>query len=405
MDEPRRLRGGRESPPHFAGRKRELAAFRDKLAGVCLEGGTTGGLQLTVGVPGSGKSQLAREFARHLKDVEMHKRAVHVLFVETCELDNPVSLFLTMGKKIGAEETAKEIAQVNDRIANFSGQAFSIGSAVALDVGRHTPSFASLLRASMDKDMWRGKALVVIIDELQRMSDEGMKPLCVLHDGNHGCPILLLGFGLQHTPSVLSGRADGMTISRLERTATLHPLSRSETYEAFDRGLAWYGYEGVPAKSLERLVAASHCFPEHVNGYIEGAVGLLRESGECDGCALEGDILRAALRHGDVRREAYYEALLDAGESHEPMQAVVDVMVSSGKDSIPYGIAEKAIKAKGEGYGRDDLEAAIKHGSLVKKGSMVSFEVPSFRTYIEELSKRAQGVEEHFKKSVAPCRQ
>ena len=56
--------GEREPPLYFAGRQDELDALGSKLHRLCATGDPSGGLQLTVGVLGIGKTQLAMEFAK-----------------------------------------------------------------------------------------------------------------------------------------------------------------------------------------------------------------------------------------------------------------------------------------------------------------------------------------------------
>ena len=62
--------------------------------------------------------------------------------------------------------------------------------------------------------MWKGKALVLAIDELQTVGAKGMAALRTLHEGWHGCTITLVGVGLQNTPSVLRQGAAGLEPAR-----------------------------------------------------------------------------------------------------------------------------------------------------------------------------------------------
>ena len=55
--------------------------------------------------------------------------------------------------------------------------------------------------------MWKGKALVLVIDELQTVGAKGMAALRTLHEGWHGCPIMLVGVGLQNTPACCAAAA------------------------------------------------------------------------------------------------------------------------------------------------------------------------------------------------------
>lgn len=382
MDDPRDMPGEREPPLYFAGRSAELDGYRGKVRRMCQAGHTTSGLQLTIGVPGSGKTQLAREFADRTRGVVEHDRAVAVLTVAPEDLVDPVSLFLTMAAEIGAEHEAIRIAEIGDRTANVKAGFLSASGAVAKDVGRYTGAFSRLLRTSQQQGTWDAKALVLIVDEIQRIDDDCMKPLCVLHDGNHGCPILLMGFGLQHTPTALANRAAGQSISRITEPVVLRALHKPDTLDAFANGLARMGYRDIASESLAELVDASNGFPQHIHGYLEGSVLALREHGH-----LAGASLRQALRHGDERRVAYYDDRLSMGKSHRPMLAVVAAMESAGVDALAYHDAVAAVAAIG--FGEADVETAMARGSLTydRKGN-VSFGIPSFRSYMGDLLAR-----------------
>ena len=118
--------------------------------------GESNGLQLTIGVPGSGKTRLADEFAKRVHGQTVEGRTVSTLMISPEELGDPPSLFQTMGRAIDAGREVAKIAQVDDRVANVSGGVLGTSVAVAKDVG-HTPAFAGLLRESTEKACGRTK--------------------------------------------------------------------------------------------------------------------------------------------------------------------------------------------------------------------------------------------------------
>lgn len=379
--------GERMPPLHFAGRDEELRKCRDDLRMLCASG-ESNGLQLTVGVPGSGKTRLADEFAKRVHGHRVEGRTVATLMVSPEELGDPLSLFRTMGRAIDAERRAAEIAQVDDRVSNVGGGVVGASVAVAKDVGRHTSAFAGLLRESTEKGMWRNKTLVLLIDELQSIGDEAMPALRVLHQGLTRCPILLLGFGLQHTAARLASFADGQGISRVAEPTVLHALNRNDAVAAFKETLAQLGHNEVPSESLNALADASHGFPQHINGYLAGAHQALTQHGH-----LAGEALEEALLHGEQRRIAYYNKRLSAAHSRKPMMALAAAMERTQKTRLEYHDA-KAILTEA-GFGTAELEAAIAHGALTcDDEDNVSFDIPSFHAYMKHLLDSAR-VETH----------
>ena len=282
------LPGERGSPLHFAGREAELSWLRDALADLCETGNMRGGLHLVTGVPGVGKTALAAEFLRRMEGKEIAGRRLGTMHVSPESLVNGGDLLRAMASAL------------HDSAAGYAT--------------RHTLDLPGLLRESAQAGMWDGKALVLAIDELQSIEADAMPALRVLHAGLHGCPILLVGFGLQHTANVLAEPGGGVAgISRLAAPRPLSSLSMDEAAEAIAESLAVLHPGQTASASVERLAAASHGFPQHIHGYLEGASQALRRHGHLDGAALE-----EAIAHGDERRAAYYTQRLAVGRSRRP---------------------------------------------------------------------------------------
>ena len=360
---------------------RNCGSAIDDLRTLCATG-ESNGLQLTIGVPGSGKTRLAGEFAKRVHGRTVEGRTVFTLMISPEELSDPLSLFKTMARAIDAEQKAAEIAQVDDRVANVSGGAMGASVAVAKAVGRHTSAFAGLLRESTEKGMWKNKTLVLLIDELQSIDDEAMPTLRVLHQGLTRCPILPMGFGLQHTAARLASTPGGKGISRTAAPTILHALSRDDAVSAFSETLARLGHDDVPRESLMALAEASHGFPQHINGYLEGAHEALTRHRH-----LQGEALEEALEHGGKRRIAYYNQRLAAAHSRRPMMALAAAMASAQRTLLEYDRAKDVLTEAG--FGAAELDAAIAHGSLTcDDEDNVSFGIPSFHAYMQHLLDR-----------------
>ena len=121
--------------------------------------------------------------------------------------------------------------------------------------------------------MWKRKALVLIVDELQTVEPPGMRALRALQQGDHGCPILLVGIGLQHTQhtqQVLGNPPDGSAgISRIAEPITLAPLSADDAVKAIAGNMLAMGYD-IPEATVAALAEASQGFPQHIHGYLAG---------------------------------------------------------------------------------------------------------------------------------------
>ena len=379
MDERLEIPDERSPLPYFAGRDAELDAFERKLRGVCTDGHCTSGVVLTTGVPGSGKTQLAREYAERIGGRMFAGRSVAALTTSPESLASPVTLFKRITIAINEGERGAEIAQIDDRVTGGTLGVAGVRAAVTTDAGRHTSDLEGLLDASKREGLWRANALVVLIDELQSVDDDGGRALRVLHQGLHGCPILLLGFGLQHTAASLVK----VGISRIVAPKALAPLNDRDTRAAFRENLRAFGHRDIPARSMDALVEASHGFPQHVRGYIEGVDVALKRRQRLDGSALD-----AALRHGDELRLAYCDQRLDARRSRNSILALASVMRDSGRRTLDIDDAKAAVVAAG--HEGEAVDAGIESGALTLLHGDVSFGIPSFHNHMLDLLRQRE---------------
>ena len=393
---PPRLGTARDAPPYFAGRRAELAALNSRLDWLCETSDPSAGLSLIVGVPGVGKTQLCAKFAADA--VSRKGGNVLHLAVGTITLSRPVDLIMEIAKALGHERKGRSIADI---AAHKAGRSIGIGADVAkvsvgttFDTPRHVPNLESMLKDSKDKGLWNAwhgrwdKVLVLTVDELQTVDAEGVASLRVLHEGTHGCPILTIGAGLQHLPNVLAKLDDNHGISRVAETFRLGALSTTLAVEAVAGNLQALGHE-VPESCVVKLAEASHGFPQHVHGYLAGALDAIARYGDL----ADGPPLAEALAWGDRARTDYYNSRLEVIPHKTPaMLPVIAKMLELDQDAIGEDEAVAAVDAL-NGEGRTIVNAAIAHGALtLTNDGTVSFGVPSFRTHM------VRALEQHQKR-------
>ena len=346
--------------PHFAGRKAELALLRKRLDRVTATRDARGGISLVAGVPGAGKTELAAKFCETVHDMSGAVPLMH----DSSVLSDSTSLFMLVGAAIGTENAFKEIAQVDSKLSG-AGKGLAI-----------------LLDRSQAAGLWQDKALALVLDELQTMSPAGAENLRVLHQGLHGCPILVVGVGLQHLQTVLAQHG----ITRIATPIDIGPLSLEDASEAIGGGLEALGHH-VPKSAVERFAAASYGFPQHIHCYLAAAVGAIEQHGGLD----RAGVLDSAMADGDRRRRIYYDTRLQAmGNGRRLMQPVIKQMRAGNVTRLDMHDAAAAIDAAGLD-GESAVQAAIAHGVLtVDLEDAVSFGIPSFHTHMVEISKRRE---------------
>ena len=186
---------------------------------------------------------------------------------------------------------------------------------------------------------------MVTIDELQNIDAEGAKRLRVLHEGRHGCPVQIVGAGLQHTLDVLRQHGISRTVPPIE----LGLLARGETYEALVKGYSVGTGAELADDVAELLAERSQDFPQHVTGYLQGAVQTYERRGD-----VVGDGIREAVAHGDDVRRRYYDARLDAvGGIHAVLElvALFDDCTQMTVAGVEEGVAKQRREWSGHGAG------------------------------------------------------
>ena len=372
----------RNRPLHFAGRRAELCKLADYLAYIREHNDPSGGMALVSGVQGIGKTQLLNEFVRRAMQRDSTVR--HVAFTATELPADPYELVreVTEGLAVGAKEKVERAAMLSNWIKDVS-----IPGVAKVAVRHNERKVTALLKRTRQAGWWDGKAAVVTVDEIQTVDRQSRRSLKILHEGLHGCPIMLVGAGLQHAPAVLSmnhrlatGEVDGNAISRFAMHLTLASLAAADAEEAIAKGvLAACGAE-LPTVGLHRLAEASNGFPQHIHGYIAAAIDAARDVGLGNADAF----LRRALARGDENRIAYYDSRLMSMRWPGFIRDLAVAMANRGGE-IDWADAERELAPllPADVSARSVIESAIEKGILSRDAfGCLSFGIPSFLDYL-----------------------
>ena len=353
------LEGERGPPPYFAGRGDELSAMRQRLDGVMGNPGSAiNGLLLITGVPGIGKTHLTEHFARQATT----NPNVKALMLGTSDLASPEGLLILIGRAMGCEDEFIRKAGADDKVSG----ARLLSAGFTLDTHRPHLMFSHMLRATRGLSIWKNKALVLVVDEVQNMRAESADQLQALHEGRHGCPIFTVAAGLQQSKTVLSRHG----ISRMSHRR-LGLLTHDETMAAIYHGLANIGV-AVAEDTADKLATAAMRFPQHVHGYLEAALKVHRECNDID----TRNAVAKVLAIGREAREEHYMSRMAAVGRADKVYPLAEYMANTEKKSVTWEKAESLI-------GSDVVEAAVHHGVLsVSEDGVLSFGIPSFRSYM-----------------------
>ena len=367
----------RQPPLHFAGRAQELADFAGMFEDVRRLGLPPGGLVLVDGVQGVGKTQLIKHFASAVGD------DASALAMTTNDLDaDPEQLVARILEAAGA--TSAEARGSADLLGKIT-DAKAGGFAVKFDRPRLRQPLNAMLDRSKRLGAWRGRVLLITIDEIQTLTPSQRSTLRDLHEGTHECPIMVLCAGLQHSVDVLagtltdpSGNTDDRGISRFAGHYTLGPLARDETKEAIVFGAERYGIE-VGDEQAEELAARAMDFPQHIHGYLQG---IIRAMAGREGEPSASEVA-AAVTHGDSARTAYYEERCRGMGHPNLMPVLAGAMQAAHVKKLSWPYAVQVLEAQGAEDPEAVIEGAMKHGVLTRSAEHeVSFGIPSFHDFM-----------------------
>ena len=198
------------------------------------------------------------------------------------------------------------------------------------------------------------------------MDSRSADQLQTLHLGQHGCPILTIAAGLQHAKSVLSAHGISRTSHR-----SLDLLSNDETVEAVYHGLKNLDVD-VTETTAGKLADAAMRFPQHVHGYIEGALVIHNERGEVNSPDAVAEIMRMGRESG----VEYYIGRMGAMGRADRLYPLVERMATEDVDAVTFATAETLV-------GDETVNAAVQRGVLTEgEDGVLSFGIPSFRNYL-----------------------
>ena len=376
----------RGRPLYFAGRHAEMSRLARYLRALRSTGDATMGMVLIDGVQGIGKTQLALEFAR--RQCAADQRILHL----ACGVDalagdaDEVVDALTKGlpKRDASDANLIDFARCNVKALPFR-----------IQLRERDRTFAQLLDTTRQRGWWDGHALILTIDEIQTIEPAPRALLKVLHEGFHGCPIMVIGMGLQHAQEVLSTKAVGKdgaehkgAISRFGLRLTLDALSEDEAAEAVERGVESTGPGTVPTALAKRIGAEAKGFPQHLHGYIQAVVDALAEGRDLQPASIQARILSAG---GDARTDFYRSRLQSVNRRYRV--GILHLATALRGGPLAFHEAIKAI----DDLGAPDVAGAAVVSEAIEKGVLrhqdddtLAFPIPSFHGYMVQLAESSR---------------
>ena len=406
-------RGDRSHAEFFVGRRAEFGEIErvcaDALAAV-RGGGPFGAepedapgvTRLFQGAPGAGKSCLLTEMAKRWTARALEAEGTGG---PGSAFGTPLPVRLEWHVLLSEERTARTILKASDEEAETAARCTESGG-VAAGVaagpfraafrtgGSTAPLTVDLLKERMPEGGWI-RPVVLLIDEIHQASADVLPVLNMLHQGNHGLPLVPVLAGLGSSRDRL--REIGLSRFTAGAVRPLGALAREEALEALDRLFKRYR---VDLSDADRagweawLVDRSDCWPQHLyNAMSALAVGLADSADRrrlpqtCSG----GPVCRLA----DVDFPA-----VDAAEARLRVEDAYRPRVSTEMKMSRFLLAAVMERLPPKGADIIDIAAAIEEEAADKPG----WRIPARQKAEEFLSDLVhQGVLQAGKKDLFRC--
>ena len=438
----------REPPFRFAGREDELRIFQRNLNGLWKrwrEGDPgeqapwMGQTFLFQGAPGAGKTAMLERLGLaqaktpecDLQENLPPETPVRVCALEKGDMKNMAFLKRRIARTFFPfDEKDKELD--GKEISRKSGGAgFNLGPLTIQWIKGTSKEVPAAVWADITGSIrnfpWGHEPVLVKFDEVQNLAEDASDALDWLHKGEHGLPIIPIFGGLAWAED----RLDELMLSRLSdgRVYTLDRLSEAECGQILDAFYKRFRVSGV-AEAGEQwkvlLYERSQGWPQHFHVGMKALAGGLARAGGNLAEAMKTE-REAILEDEEKRRYQYYDRRTRSSRLHgKEILAALAIDICKPDEGLLPSVLARAVRdaskraedplseyALPEGTGplqfvKDMVKSGILHEyrPVSKSGNPMPIHVrvpiPSFRTYLLEVLKEWESLQNHPGKAAAP---
>ena len=262
----------------------------------------TSATRLFYGAPGAGKTSLLHELKKRAQRGDFSTPVPHVVSASHTDLNKEKELVLTIAQHLEMDGVFRTIAEEQ---AGMGANILNIlNGSIQHTHTRHPPEATFGQLAALYRALKHQPPILLCVDEIQNIKPESDEMLSLLHQGNHGLPIIPVYAGLGNSLNMLMNHGVSRPVSGYMHS--VGALVLDEARASVSTMLKAFDVDCTDVKNDWPTILAerSDCWPQHLhNGMRALAQELTRPTinGRLSAVSLE----RVSTTERAFRNEAY----------------------------------------------------------------------------------------------------
>ncbi len=310
----------RDEAVFFTGRATYITHIQQACADVVKKRQTkrliTSATRLFYGAPGAGKTSFLSEIQKRARRGDFGTPTPHVVSANHAQLNQEKELVLTISQHLKTDGAFRKITQeqagTGATILNILSGSLQITQTL------HPPeaTFGQLM--ALYQALKHQPPILLCVDEIQNIEPEANLMLSLLHQGNHGLPIIPVYAGLGNSLNLLMNHGISRPVGRYVHS--VGALSKDEAQECVQTMLEAFNVDCTDAEDNwpELLAQCSDCWPQHLhNGMRALAEELIRP--DVNGVLRHASRTSVSNRESAFRNQAYSWRISDMISEHRTL--------------------------------------------------------------------------------------
>ncbi|MCY4303431.1 MAG: ATP-binding protein [Aestuariivita sp.] len=284
--------------------------------------------RLFYGAPGAGKTSLLHELEKRAQRGDFGTSTPHVVSASHTDLNKEKELVLTIAQHLEMDGVFRTIAEEQ---AGMGANILNIlNGSIQHTHTRHPPEATFGQLAALYRALKHQPPILLCVDEIQNIKPESDEMLSLLHQGNHGLPIIPVYAGLGNSLNMLMNHGVSRPVSGYMHS--VGALAPDEAHECVQTMLTTFDVDCTDVEDDWPAILAecSDCWPQHLhNGMRALAQELIHPNinGRLSAVSLE----RVSTTERAFRNEAYSWRISEMISEHRTLVGHImhQVMTSS----------------------------------------------------------------------------